>query len=195
MIFTNSRTIKNKNVQMQIIPQIKAFPYKSAETAKPPEPVENKSTTPKIVWGPAIWFFFHSIAQKVNENSFSIIKNDLFSHIKIICQNLPCPECSTHATNYMNGIDFSKINTREDLKKMLYVFHNEVNKRLGKPEYKYSELNEKYDKANLNRIIPLFFKFFEDKHSSPRMISDDIFTQRLSNSIRKWFDKNIHYFK
>ena len=83
MIFTNSRTIKKKNVQMQIIPQIKAFPFKSEETVKPPEPVANQSTTPKIVWGPVIWFFFHSIAQKVNENSFSIIKNDMFSHIRL----------------------------------------------------------------------------------------------------------------
>lgn len=194
MIFTNSRTIKKKNETMQIIPQIRAFPFKSQETEKRPEPVVNQSTTPKVIWGPAIWFFFHSIAQKVKEDSFPIIKNDLFSHIKNICKNLPCPNCSVHATNYLNSIDFSKINTKEDFKKMLYVFHNEVNRRLGKPDYKYSELNEKYDKANLNKIIPLFFKFFEDKHSSPRMISDDIFTQRLSNEIRKWINSNIHHF-
>ena len=77
---------------------------------------------------------------------------------------------------------------------MLLNFHNEVNKRTGKPEFTLNELNEKYSKGNVSKIIPVFFKFFEDKHKSVHMLSNDMYTMRISRNIRKWLSANLHHF-
>lgn len=195
MIFTNPRTItKPKRIQLSNVQTVKPLPYK-VEIKKVEVDEEIQSTIPKSTWGPSIWFFFHTVAHKVKELDFIKIKNDLLSHIIIICKNLPCPDCSQHASRYLEGVDMNKIQTKEDFKKMLFNFHNEVNKRLHKELFTYEKCNEKYEKGKLNMIITTFFKFFEDKHKSVRMLSNDMYTQRVSNNLRSWFTRNIHYFE
>lgn len=195
MIFTNSRTIsKLSDVKKNIIhtlPHQKSFGRSKNATIVQPLPVVKK---PKLVWGPAIWFMLHTVAEKVHEKSFHIVRNDILAHILSICSNLPCPSCSMHAKQYLQSIDLNKIRTKEDLKKMLYLFHNEVNKRTGNEEYTYEDLNEKYPKGNLNKILTVFFKVFEDKHASVHMLSNDIHTMRVSQRLKLWFRTNIHHF-
>ena len=45
-------------------------------------------------WGPCTWYLFHTLAEKVKEESFPLIKESLISLIIRICSNLPCPECA-----------------------------------------------------------------------------------------------------
>jgi hypothetical protein len=49
-------------------------------------------------WGPYIWKLFHVLAGNMKEESFQTIGRELLSFIKRICANLPCPDCSRHAT-------------------------------------------------------------------------------------------------
>ena len=87
-------------------------------------------TTAKLVWGPPIWYFFHTIAHKIKESSYSFLKNDLFNHIILVCSNLPCPTCSKHASQYLESVESRKLQTKQDFKLMLFQFHNVVNKKL-----------------------------------------------------------------
>jgi hypothetical protein len=156
----------------------------------------NVSNTGKVkVWGPYIWYMLHGLAEKIKDKSFHDLKNELLEHIFNICVNLPCPSCSTHSREYLQKIDFKKIKTKQELRLMLLDFHNNVNIRLRKPIFSYQQLIDKYKTVNFNNVINNFFLFFEDKHKTVNMLSNDMYTQRLSNNIRNWLSKNYHHFE
>ena len=94
-----------------------------------------------IKWAPHTWVFFHTFAAHINEDFFSKKKKIVLFIIKIICHNLPCNICTQHATNFMNRVNENTVKSKKDLIKMLYVFHNSVNKRTGKPVFPEENLN------------------------------------------------------
>ena len=159
-------------------------------------PVNNgrQSNVKKMKWGEPTWFLFHTLAEKVKPEYFSLVKTELLNNIYAICKNLPCPNCASHATQYLNGINFNTIRTKEDLKIMLFTFHNAVNEKKGLPIFYLVDLNEKYSKAVTLNIINNFIIHFRDKHKSIRMISDDLYRQRLSGLLMNWFSSNMKYF-
>ena len=55
-------------------------------------------------YGATNMVLFHTLAEKVKEIYFQEIKYDLFSFIRRICNNLPCPDCAKHATQYMKTV-------------------------------------------------------------------------------------------
>jgi hypothetical protein len=197
MIFTNIRATSKQSPSksMNLVTNIKPLPLSlSNRVQKIQQLPSNNTVSPKLLWGPAIWYLFHGMAEKVKVDSFKNIRLDLLSNIQKVCGNLPCPTCSTHAVQYLKTVDMNKIQTKEDLKRMLYVFHNAVNKRTGKPEYSYTDLNTKYPTGNLRSIITVFFTYFEDKHKSVHMLSNDMYTMRISKDLRTWFTNNICHF-
>lgn len=183
--------IKTVSINQGIINKI---PLKSQE--KEPELIEQPKDPKKksMKWGEPTWFLFHTLAQKVKESDFQIIRKDLINIIYTICTNLPCPDCAKHATEYMNNINFNTIQTKEQLKNMLFVFHNTVNSRKGFPIFPREELDVKYSRANTINIIKNFIVHFENKHKSIRMISDDLYRARISNNLKQWFNQNITHF-
>jgi len=106
----------------------------------------------KEQWGNATWYLFHSMAYKLKSDRIDMIK-PLINIIKIICSNLPCPDCTMHATNTLKSLKERNIRTKEDLVNMLWSFHNRVNVRTNKPIFNIDEHNELYNKANLSSII------------------------------------------
>ena len=52
-------------------------------------------------WAPITWVFLHSFSYKVNEEYFYKNKDVCFQIVKYICNNLPCPMCQSHATQYL----------------------------------------------------------------------------------------------
>ena len=157
-------------------------------------PLPNDSSTPKMVWGPAIWFLLHTLAEKIKEDAFLNIRVELLNNIYAICTHLPCPICSEHAKEYLGKINFNTITTKVQLKYMLFNFHNEVNNRKGYPIFNIDELNEKYLKANTINIIQNFMIHFKDKHRSPKLMADDLQRARIASSLQEWFRTNIIYF-
>ena len=155
-----------------------------------PTPAPSK----KMKWGEPTWFLFHTLAEKVKEDQFPRIRAELLNIIHMICINLPCPMCAQHATEYMNGINFNAIQTKQQLKRMLFVFHNEVNKRKGVPLFPETELDAKYSTANLIPILQKFIHHFEDKHYGYRMMSSDFSRTNASANIKTWLAKNINSF-
>lgn len=118
--------------------------------------------TLKIHWGPIFWIFFHTIVESINENNYQKVYKELFQNIKLICHFLPCPECSKHAKEYLKNIKDVNINTKENFKKMLFNFHNTVNKRKNKPIFKIEDM-EIYKKYSLINCYNNFLKLFAKK--------------------------------
>ena len=148
-----------------------------------------------MIWGPAIWFLLHTLAEKIISANFLTIRSELLTNIFSICTHLPCPVCSEHAKEYLGKINFNSIQTKDDLKLMLFQFHNVVNQRKGHPIFTIDELNTKYKQANTVKIIQNFMIHFKDKHRSPKLIADDLQRVRIAASLKEWFQKNIQYFE
>ena len=203
MLFTNTRKygqLNSNNYQYQPVQQMPILSYQPPQIHRPyasnaiDETKTEKPTVKKMKWGEPTWFLFHTLAQKIKDDCFQKIKDELFNNIIVICGNLPCPTCANHALEYMKRVQFSSIRTKNDLKKLFYLFHNEVNTRKGFGVFPYDQLDEKYSKANTLNIIQYFFQFFQDTHSSVHMIANDMHRLRVTKKLKEWFQANIDCF-
>lgn len=208
MLFTNPRQIiKNTSFQtpsstfqlpVMAIPKQRVPPQAGAVPAKPKEVIAVtpvSADTPKpMKWGAPTWFFFHTLAEKIKDEHFVSLRKEMLDIIYSICVNLPCPICSKHATEYMKSINFNVITNKEQLKNMLLVFHNDVNKRKGIPEFTRAELDQKYSKSNTVLIIRNFMHFFQPKSYNIKLIADDLQRRTLISNLNQWLTKNIQCF-
>ncbi len=146
-----------------------------------------------ISWGNPTWIFLHTIAAKINEEQFSKNKEILIDIIKSICYNLPCPECSKHAIEFLNTVHFQNITKKQDLIEILYVFHNQVNKNLRKPEF----IEEKLELYNSNDIIETLNTFLKSYNMRlPSALMNLSFRRnKVSNKVKEYFSKNKELFK
>jgi hypothetical protein len=159
--------------------------------AEQPAPVDPSK---KILWGPPFWFFFHTLAEKVKPELFYQNRDAIFGIIREICSNLPCPTCTSHATQYINNINFNTIRTKQDFIMMLYEFHNSVNKRKNLQAFPYSELQPKYEKAIFINIVNHFMHFYKMEHHAVRLMTEDMYRRRSAKSILDWLHANQHIF-
>ena len=151
-------------------------------------------STNTMTWGKPTWFLLHTLAEKVKEEQFSNVRKELLDIIYAICTNLPCPDCANHARTYLDGINFNVIQTKEDLKMMLFIFHNSLNQRKGYKIFTKDELDTKYTLANTINIIQNFMAFYLVKNSAPKMIANDMFRRRIMTNVQEWFIKNLYQF-
>ena len=184
-----------------VMPITSRFSYNNAVTItnrpkieKQPELIEEKGPK-KMSWGEPTWFLFHTLAEKIKESSFNDVRAGFLNIVYTICVNLPCPDCATHAKQFLDGSNFNAITTKAQLKKFLFDFHNLVNQRKHFPIYPFKELDNKYSTANTKNIIYYFIYSFEKKNKSIRLIADDIHRQRVSVIIKEWLNNNIVHFE
>jgi hypothetical protein len=180
------------NNQIQIPPQETTIYQVQPQQSQVQVQVQQPSSK-KMKWGEPTWILLHTLAEKVNENTFSQIRVELLNTIYSICANLPCPDCAEHATAYLNGINFKTIQTKEQLKYMLYTFHNTVNLKKGVELFPIANL-DKYAQLNLINVIYTFIPFLQDKSNSIRMIANDFHRARMVSQLKLWFNTYISYF-
>ncbi len=145
-------------------------------------------------WGNATWFFLHTLAEKVKNDKFSIIKKDLFWLFKSICSSLPCPDCRNHADQLIKTINFKNITTKEDFKTVLFVFHNKVNTKLKKPNMEKDDFLKKYETANLIKISKYFLHMFSKSTRNFKEMINNNARKQLCNYIHNWLNKNLNNF-
>ena len=191
-----SYTPPKPNIMTMSIRPKMMIPQQSQQQQQQQPPVQSiQIYTKKVKWGEPTWFLFHVLSVKVKDEYFNIIRADLLNQIYAICINLPCPDCANHAKTYLDGINFNAIQTKSDLKKMLYTFHNIVNHRKGYPFFAYDQLDEKYSKAITIRIIQNFMVHFSDRSRSLKLLPTDLYRQRLCEQLKIWFNNNITLFE
>lgn len=212
MLFTNPRSIsKTQSATMPFHIGMARSRFQQVHPLLPQQPLEQQPPqnmlmpTPTLSreerpvkkpmkWGEPTWFLFHTLAEKVKDESFNLIRKELLDVIYTICANLPCPTCASHATKHMNGINYSTIQTKQQLKDMLFSFHNTVNSKKQYPLFDYANLDAKYSAANTIAIIQNFMVYFQDKHASIHMIANDLHRRRIANILKAWFNENIVHF-
>ena len=139
----------------------------------------------KKVWGNFIWYLFHTLAEKINPTKFQEQKNNLFEVVKIICSNLPCPECSDHASKELQRVNINNINDKETFKLFLLEFHNRVNTRLKKQQFTLDELNNKYKLAKLNGILHNFNIVYNAPIPNEKMMTNSFHRNSQNNQLNK----------
>ena len=145
-------------------------------------------------WGNNIWYLFHGLIQKLDDSQYDIWKNDFIYIFTTISSNLPCPECSNDANNIIKKTNFKNINSKEDLKKFIFNFHNYVNKKLKKTEFKYEELTI-YDNINIDNVINNFILIFKLNANIPQLMSQSFHRQNTLPSIIVKFNNLRKYIK
>jgi Mitochondrial sulfhydryl oxidase involved in the biogenesis of cytosolic Fe/S proteins len=111
----------------------------------------------KSVWGPAIWYLFHTLSFKIKPIHFNELKDQLLDHFVSICNNLPCPECAEHAKQELKHLDKSKITNKRELCMYFIHFHNKVNVRTKKKIFTFDEFILKYKNSVTRNVIANFF--------------------------------------
>jgi flavodoxin len=144
-------------------------------------------------WGPPTWKFLHTLAEKIKEDSFTVIKPQLIQFLINICKNLPCPSCSQHATSLITRANFNNVKTKQDLKNVLYMMHNAVNRQKNKPIYNYELLDATYSKNKFVNTYNHFINVFKTK-GNMALMSDSLHRQLLTNQLKTWLQKNLNHF-
>lgn len=102
----------------------------------------SKITDPKV-FGPGMWICIHTLALRATNDEK---KKEYAVEVKAIIENIACDECHSHAVKYLKDnpvekyfkIRDSKLGAEIGCFKWSWVFHNAVNKRLGKAQIDFS---------------------------------------------------------
>ena len=94
-------------------------------------------------WGPPIWSFIHIFCQNINEQQLLSNKGNIHNFLSSILCNLPCPDCSYHARQFIINCNFNNLNSKQDLIMLFFMFHNKVSARAHSknPKYKDADIN------------------------------------------------------
>lgn len=184
-----------KNVNKSAIGDMKYTNMNRNKVEFMQRPVSTHNTTVNLMtWGNPTWTFLHTLVEKVKDEHFSKLRNELLKNIYIICTNLPCPECSMHSKKYLNSVNFNTITTKTQLKHMLCEFHNSVNSRKGFNLFNIADLETTYNNQILSVTFYNFLIKFKDRGASNRFIHEDIYRAQLSKDVVKWFNINKEFF-
>jgi len=156
-------------------------------TANPAPPDPSK----KVYWGEPTWFLFHTMAHKIKDDMFNEKRMEILNVIYMICCNLPCPDCANHAREYLNNIHYLTIYSKQQLKDVLFHFHNTVNQRRGVELFLYTNLDEKYNAAVMRNIVINFMTHFDRKG---KLLPDSMQRDSVIVFLKKWFNGNISIF-
>lgn len=152
-------------------------------------------------WGPPIWNFLHIFCERIDEKQLIMNKNSIYDFLSKILCNLPCPECSYHAREFILRVNFNNLHNKKQLIELFFNFHNDVSSRIHNknPNFKKADIKILNQYKNTN-IKDAFNKYYFEwtKASSIKNIvamtstfSRNVF---IENAI-KWMKGNLHLFE
>ena len=146
----------------------------------------------KSFWGPPTWRLFHTLAAKIKDENFHLIKDDFIQLINRICDNLPCPECRAHAMQNIRTANLRNIVSKQSLIDFLYTFHNKVNASTGKPMYLHQDLNIYYRYSTL-KVINAFIDTYNKSQYNVKMMADAFHRAELMKWLMSWVQRNAQH--
>ncbi len=191
-LMTSRRTMNNPNEQRphNFMPLRNRMAPSSAPTTINAVVQPEAPSKPKMKWGAPTWTFLHTLVEQFKDALFPAMRQELFRIIFTICTNLPCPICSKHAHEYLSKININSIQTKQDMIHMLFVFHNEVNKRKSVAPFPIDGL-DKYKTGNYKAITNIFIVHFQEKTRNIHLIADEMYRQRNIAIVKRWIVDNI----
>lgn len=143
-------------------------------------------------WGPPTWLFLHTFIEKMYPPFYQKNVPTIIKFIRRICTNLPCSYCDTHARAYMKRLTPGAVPTKPHMQQFLLNFHNDVNKRLGKPQFTNLNL---YRRARLGNIFKNFERGYATSTALTRRFSEAANRKRLVIEIQSFLNTNTGQFK
>jgi len=142
------------------------------------------------IWGPHIWNFLHCFCEKIKEEFFISNKESVFIFLNNILFNLPCPICSHDSRLQFGKVNINIIKTKNDLKNLLFYYHNYVNNKLRKKKKNINCLNV-YKKYNIHKCYKNFQLVFFKKYS----FRLNVYSKMLNNKNKEQNDVKIWWYK
>jgi len=147
-------------------------------------------------WATPTWIFFHTFAAKINTTFFEQNRAQCLQIIKMICECLPCPDCTIHATRFMKRVNTNNVKTKNDLIDMLFAFHNEVNIRTYKTPAT-RDILKTYESYRIDVAYINFMHGYPAKYGS--IMSGRISTlgkrKGIARSVQKWMQQHWRFFQ
>jgi len=187
----NGRYNNRQSIKQSVMMPIQHVPVSLNNL--PNEDAIKKPRVKEMLWGEPTWLLFHTLAEKIKEDEFPKLRKELLDNIMKICNNLPCPTCAQHATQYMNSVNFNNIQSKEQLKLFLFAFHNEVNRRKDYEKFNINDLS-KYNNAVTVNVVRNFFYHFSKRSYNVRMAVDNMHRQKMLKDLQPWLEKNAYSF-
>jgi len=100
---------------------------------------------PPEVWGPLFWSTFHIISLAYPESPTYGEKKAAKEFFNSMMFLLPCPICKEHFSDVLKTLPVETwLDNRSSLTEWVWMLHNRVNARLGKPEISKSAFFGRY---------------------------------------------------
>ena len=134
-------------------------------------------------WGQITWIFLHTLSMKIQPEQYPSLRESLFGLLQMICNALPCPECSAHAMQYMKKK--SSPETIEKFRLFLWEFHNVVNVNTKKPMVPPDVLL-KYNNTDLKIAFHLLQQAWLSQPYNPHLINKQMMIKHALQQTKKW---------
>lgn len=95
------------------------------------------------VLGRSTWTLLHSIAATYPVNPSSTERSDLLTFIGLLAKLYPCRPCAEDFQKYIS-LELPLVGSHDEFGTWLCGAHNEVNRRLGKPEFDCFKWEERW---------------------------------------------------
>jgi hypothetical protein len=148
----------------------------------------------KQVWGNATWFMMHVLAEKLRPESQAIIPA-LLHHLESVCANLPCPDCSEHASGLLATSNRGAINDRDSLRRFLFELHRRVNERLGKHTPSFDACTELYSRGRTDPVVRHFFAVMAGVRSHSKAMIYGFRRAQCLQEFAKFLDSHADAFR
>tara|TARA_B100000902_G_scaffold62851_1_gene69757 strand:+ start:1579 stop:2037 length:459 start_codon:yes stop_codon:yes gene_type:complete len=147
----------------------------------------------KAEWGKHTWTFFHCLAEKMDEDKASQAIPLILKWIKTLCDILPCPYCSDHASYFLYKAKLTEIKTKPDLIQFIFKFHNVVNKRVRHTIVEESIL-ENYKGMDFKVVTVNWYNNFVVRLVDVRLLMEKHKRNNARRSVLQELRKHIHLF-
>jgi hypothetical protein len=134
-------------------------------------------------WGMPTWVFMHTLLAKIPDDQY--VAGDVLMQIKSICSVLPCPDCASHATQYLSKVDAKQVPTKDSFQRLMWQFHNFVNLKTRKQVYPIENLAI-YNTLSLHFVYNVFLREFTKPQNIPRLFMDSMMRMRIIEQFKKW---------
>jgi hypothetical protein len=112
---------------------------------------------PPDVWGPFFWHTMHITALGYPSEPTYAHKKAAKEFFESLQYLIPCPICREHYQQHLEKFPLTPhLDRRSDLFRWTVLLHNEVNKKLGKPQYTEAQSIKFYTRLGARGRSPVW---------------------------------------